>query len=527
MSTTTESAPPVTPPAPRRAAIGGVGRTLSGYATSNPVAVILAVVVLATSIITGTIVGPATTGGDSLIWAASEVAVNQLWWWTPVTSLFIPEDPVQLVVSLVPILTLFAVAERLLGSLRAAGAFLAAGVVGIIVGLALQNVLAGMGEFWATGSELSFTLDPTVGVLGALITASALTSTLWRRRIRLVTLGLLVMFVLYNGDQSNLYRLLAALIGIGLGAILHRSVGAHRWRSSYRETRNLLALVVGISAIGPIASVLPPGGAGPLSLVGTAFTQQFPDDPEAVLAACDAHLTAGCDRQLALISAAGPGPILLSFIPLVLLIVAALGLRRGRRFAWYLALATNAVIALLTAGALGADSIVSNLRFLRGAGFLYEFVIWTLVAVVVPVLIIIMLAVSRRYFLVTAPIRALRTFWIIIAVTGLALGILYFVVALVNAKDFVPDANTGLVAIDTLRRFIPPGLDGLLGGIIVPESSALLFAYQWLGPAFWVITIAALFWLFAAYQGDRTRDEEAAYRRLLTRHSDGFGFMGT
>ncbi|UFS59237.1 bifunctional lysylphosphatidylglycerol flippase/synthetase MprF [Subtercola endophyticus] len=497
------------------------------YVRAAPVSVGLAIIVIVTSIVTGTIVTPATTGGDSLVWAAGvPTTIDSGWWWTPLTALFVPNDLASLIISVVLALTLLAVCERLIGSLRTAAAFLLTGIVGILVGVVIQQLGVGLGESWAVGSAFDFTLDPTIGIIGALLTASGFAQALWRRRIRLITFAIVLVFVLYSGDQDNFYRLLAALAGLALGALWSpRTRGSRHGHSSQGESRNLVAVIVAISAIGPLIALLPPGGNGPLSFVQYVFGASNPD-ADATLAACANDFSAECDRNLALVSAGGVSPLLLGLVPLVLLIIAAIGLRRGRRFAWLLAIVVNAALIVLSIVTLGLGDITIDASSADVTSI--ETLFWILATVLAPVALIVTLGVTRLRFQIRAPKAAVRRFGIIVATAFVVLAVLYLIVGAASIDDYVPDANFGDLLLDTIRRFVPTGFDTGLGPVIVPAGGFALFVYQWVGVVFWAITVGALIQLFAAVTQSRSVSEEEHFRRLLRLYGGGtLGFMGT
>ncbi|HOP88664.1 MAG TPA: hypothetical protein PLF19_00410, partial [Ottowia sp.] len=68
-----------------------------------------------------------------------------------------------------------------------------------------------------------------------------------------------------------------------------------------------------------------------------------------------AHCVAGVTTAVA----AGTGAVLMSLVPLLLSLVAASGLRAGRRAAWFLAIGVNAVMALLTGASAGTAQIAA------------------------------------------------------------------------------------------------------------------------------------------------------------------------
>src|SRR6478735_11065237 len=87
----------------------GFGRMLTRYGRIAPASIALAVVVLATSIVTGTLWSAATVGGDALVWAAGvTTTIRAGFWWTPFTALFVPEDLAQTIIAVVLALTVMA-----------------------------------------------------------------------------------------------------------------------------------------------------------------------------------------------------------------------------------------------------------------------------------------------------------------------------------------------------------------------------------------------------------------------------------
>ncbi|WP_348789694.1 DUF2156 domain-containing protein [Leifsonia sp. NPDC080035] len=524
--TSTASAPPAAPPPGNRR--GGAWHTLIRYARVAPASVTLAVVLIVTSILTGTLWSPATTGGDALVWAAGvSTTIHGGFWWTPLTALFVPEDTVQVVLCVLLALTLMAVAERLLGTVRVVVAFLVTGVLGIALGVVGQWAAANVGELLARATEFDFTLDPTIGILGALITASAFASTLWRRRIRLLTFAVILTLVLYNGDQNNVYRLIAALLGLALGAIL-RGGRLHRLRrSSHGETRNLVAAVIAITAVGPLAALLPPGGFGPFSFIAALF-QNEQVDVASVLAKCAAADTSNCREELSLVSVQGFGPLLLSLLPLVLLLVTAIGLRRGRHFALLLGIVVNAAMIVLPFTALPGGDVTVDIDDASALAPAIEVLLWLLAVLLVPLASIVVLIVTRRQFQIRAPRDAVVRFTILVAVSFALLAVAYLVAGLATLGGYVPEASLGDVFVSTLRRFVPAGFESVLGPVIVPTSAVVVLLYQWVGPVFWLIFVLATLRLYRATSTGRTIGDEVHFRELLRAGGGGtLGFMGT
>jgi len=518
-ATASETTPAVQLPGPARA----IGR----YARTAPASILLALIIIATSLVTGTMFQPITSGGDSLQWAAGvTTTIDNALWWTPFTALFVPNDLFQVVVCVVLALTLFAVSERLIGTVRASIAFLATGLVGIIIAVFVQWGAYVVGELWASASAIDVVADPTVGIVGALMTASAFATTLWRRRIRVIVFAALIMFVFYNGDSDNFYRLIAALLGLMMGAFMMRSRVRRPWgNSSHAESRNLIAAIVAVTGLGPLTALMSDNGTGPLSFVSALFAQPTVDD---VLKECANTATAACARQLALASAGGVGPLLLALVPLALLVVAAIGLRRGRRFAYVLALIVNGALVVLSFLTLGLGEITLDAHTAQELAQGAEILIWIAAVALVPVGMMIILFVSRRHFRIRAPGAAIRSFIATTVIAFVALAAVYLIIGGTALAGYVPDSTFGDLVIDTLRRFVPTGFDTGLGTVIVPGDDIPLFVYKWVGPVFWIVFILATLRLYRATATRRNAEQEDRFRTLLKAYGGGtLGFMGT
>jgi phosphatidylglycerol lysyltransferase len=515
---------PASDPGTAAARAGRLGTFLRSYLIDAPVSVALAAIILAASIVTGTMWKPFDGGGSTAIWAASTESFGHGRWWTVLTALFIPEDLWQLIVSVLAALVLMYIAERRLGHLKAALAFLVTGVLGVGIGVGILAFGQAMGEELAATSAFDSTMDPTIGVVGALIAASATMNVLWRRRIRLLTFAVVLVFVLYNGDQDNFLRLIAGLLGLPLGLLLRGERELRPWRrSSHRETRTLVALITGITAFGPLVAMLPPGGFGPLSYVTESFSNLTKPNAD-VFERCRTALTASCNQELSVMAASGIGPFVLSLVPLILLVVAALGLRRGRRFAWLLAIVSNAALAVIAFAELGlADAF--DPRLVADAG--WEDTLLMLLAFVEPIAMIVLLVLTRRNFELRAPRKAVVRFTITVVASFVVLAAFYLLVAFSELDDYVPQAGGGLVVVDALRRFLPPGLWSLLGTVTVPDSGFAALIYDWIGVIFWILVIVAVFRLYSARVEERTKEGERLFRELLKLGGGTMGFMGT
>ncbi|MGW4928999.1 rhomboid family intramembrane serine protease [Agromyces sp. NPDC004153] len=508
------------------------GETLAGFARRVPFSIAFAVLLLVTSIVTGTIVGEASDATANT-WAAGVVTtIDGAQWWTVVTALFIPFDPFQLVFGVVLSFLLLGIAERRMGTWRAIVAFLVTGVLGVAIGTWLQWFGSLFGEWWATGTAADLTLDPLAGIVGALITSTAFMGVLWRRRIRIVTFAFILVFVLYDGDSSNVYRLIAAIVGLFLGALLARDASTLRARrSSHAETRTLVAAVVAVTAIGPIVAFVNRTELTPFGF-GSYLYDDDPVDIDVVISQCGAAASAvgdECLKQLAVLSSQGFGMFLLSFVPVLLLLLAAWGLRSGRRFARWLAISVNVAILLFARTAF--DVTVTTADVESGAWTVFdigELIVWALAVLALPIGIIVMLTVTRRHFQVRSPRGSFARFLTTVVVSFVVLAAAYYAIGLATLGEYWPAATPVDLLVDTLKRFVPPHFLAVVDPIVIPAHDLTSIAYQVVGPLFWAIFIVAAIRLMRHTRAELGFADRLKLRTIIRRNGGGtLGFMGT
>lgn len=508
------------------------GEALAGFARRVPFSIAFAAVLLVTSIVTGTVIGTATDA-TTQAWAAGVLTtIDAGRWWTVVSALVIPFDPFQLVFGVLLSFLLLGVAERRMGTWRAVVGFLVTGVVGVALGTWLQWFGSLFGEWWATGTAADLTLDPLAGIVGALITSTAFMGVLWRRRIRIVTFAFILVFVLYDGDSSNVYRLIAAIVGLFLGALLTRDPSTLRARrSSHAETRTLVAAVVAVTAIGPIVALVNRTELTPFSF-GSYLFDDDPVDLDVVISQCSAAASAvgeDCLKQLAILSSQGFGMFLLSFVPVALLLLAAWGLRIGRRFARWLAIAVNLAILLFARTAFEVTVTTADVEDGTWSVFdIGELIVWALAVLALPIGIIVMLTVTRRHFQVRAPRGAFARFLTTVVATFLVLAAAYFVIGFVTIGEYWPAATPADLLLDAFKRFVPPHFLAVVDPIVLPGHDLTSLAYQVVGPLFWAVFIFAAVRLMRHTRAELGFADRLRLRRLIRRHGGGtLGFMGT
>lgn len=496
-----------------------VAQWLSAYARRHPVSIgfcaIVAVVSTVTQIWPGDI-------ADGL--ASGPLSTLQLGrWWTPVTSLVVEDSALGTLMAVALGLTVLALAERLLGSRRTLVVMLLTGVSAMILGSLVETALSAIPAIEQIDPLDSPVLDPLVAVVGALTAASALASALWRRRIRLAVFSVVGMFVLYYGDADAWYQAAAAVIGLlaGRWIVRDRPHVPHQ-RSSTRETRSLVALAVAVTGLGPTAAILGGGGRGPLSLAVAEFTQF----DAGLIQRCETAYLPLCDHQIALLVTRGAGPALLAAVPLVLLVVAAWGLRVGRRAAWVLTVVVNASLATLAIVSLWLGSALVDAA---PGGSVVEWVLWTISSIGVPVATIVVLWMLRRRFGIRAPRRAAVGLVVTVGVASACCIVGFLVIESIFSRAFTVHPTAADALAEAVSRFIPPAFLDAAAQPPYPRGGPALVAYQWIGVAFWAVVVTAILRLYRRTMAVPGRaDRDVLYQSLLRRGGGGtLGFLGT
>ena len=508
------------PPAPTPRDTPRWIRAVLTYLLRNPFSAMLAVVVLAAGFVTGTFLGRF----PQEFAASVSTTIEDGDWWSPLTALLFADSVIGGLLAIALILTAGAYAERKLGSVRAAWTFFLTGILAMVIGLSAQGLLVSWGSQWGLLASYDAVADPTIGTVGMLMAASSMAPALWQRRIRVIGFTLLVMFALYAADSDSVFRLISGVLGLLLGLLLARGTVRATWhRSSHREVRTLVAAIVAATGLGPFIVLISGAWYAPLGLVVSGFS---PIEAESMPATCVQDFTADCVRQADAILNSGPGPFLVSLVPLVLTLVAAWGLRTGRRAAWIMALVVNAVIALLTATSVGINDLLDDK--IRGA-LLIEDGIAMILAVLVPIGVIALLVFTRRHFRVAAPRAAVRRFTLTVVGAFVVFAGIYLVIGLIDGDNYLDgQPSLGELLADLVRPFVSSGLLPAIADAGIPVDGAALFVYQWVGVPFWIVFIVAAVRLFRATQVDRHVIEEARFRALLREGGGGtLGFMGT
>ncbi|WP_081423118.1 bifunctional lysylphosphatidylglycerol flippase/synthetase MprF [Leifsonia xyli] len=529
MSDTERTATPAPHPAKPKQA-GRVGFWLSRAARlvgAHPFTTGVTLLILLLALVTNPLHGPHRPLRLWLGTGADQLAAGH--WWSPITAVLFTNDLSELVVALALTVLIVRASERLMGTWRTAVAFFATAVSGVLAGTGVQLIGSQTGEMWARNVHHLVVLDVFTALGGTIMAASAFAGTLWRRRIRVITLLIAIMYLLYSGLPSDLYRLLAVLSGLALGVLMYPKARTVGWaRSSHHEVRVLFASALTISALGPVIGLLTASRYGLLSPIGLLFTSDVPTTGS-VLQHCQAFaVTRECVRDLTLARINGLGPVLLSVLPLLLLLVAAVGLLRGRRFAVWLAVAVNALLAVLSALYFGILPL-ANARPTVTPRY-WEVTAILALSSLVPAVMALLLILFRRHFTVMPSARAVRRYALTVVIAGAGLVAFYVVTGwLQKDTGFTRPIDLGDLFEDVLERFVPVSFLRREPVLYLPTTPFATAVYHNIGTVFWLVAIiAAIPLMLGAGTGLRRVTGHSRVRVLLERGGgDAISFMAT
>ncbi|WP_241989301.1 bifunctional lysylphosphatidylglycerol flippase/synthetase MprF [Cryobacterium serini] len=516
-------------PPGREPAGGSTWHSLSGWARQRPFSVCYAVTLLAVGFATGAVSGPARSI-RLLLGTGYESVIDHGHWWSPLTSVFFVDNGAELLLALAGALIVLGFAERLMGTRRTAIAFLVTATFGAFIGIGAQYLGVAGGEMWSREVSELWAIDPFTPIFGSAMAASYFAGPLWRRRIRVLGLSTVLVLALYSGQPSDLYRLLAALVGLGIGWRGRPTPRVSGWRrSSDHETRTLLAAIVGMVAVGPVITIFSGARFGLLAPLGLLLTQDVPTAGEVVDRCLLGDVTRQCVQELSLERIGGAGPVLVSLIPLLTLVVAAFGLARGRRFAAWLAITINTGLALLAGWYFGLLPISGQPYVWQWQSGRYWEVTFILgVSVLVPLLVAVTILANLRHFPVASRTGQQRRFLLVTFGSLIGLAAAYVGLGWLLQTHFQPAVTLLDLIADVPERFIPVGFLRLERVSFLPIDSVAAALYDSVGAMFWIVVfVGAIVCLRSVVTGS-TADASERLRSVLNTFGGGsLGYMTT
>lgn len=450
--------------------------------------------------------------------------------WTPLTSGLAAPNIAGCVVATVGVLLAAAPIERRIGSRRFAVAAFVTQVAGSLFGLGLAVLAKTFDADWGFRLHVGTAVGPTTWIFGVVLVATSRMDTLWRRRIRVGVLALLVTLALFGGHLQDVVRLAAAVIGLVVGPwIVGRSARGPRLAGTRREGRVLVALIVAASALGPVLAALSPNAVGPFAVLRDVV-RGVPYTAAEVREICADATTdpVECRRGLLDLRLGGVGPTILSIMPSLFLLVVSDGLRRGRRFAWAMAVVSQGILLALS---------VANfaIRFLESGddqslfyGLESPTAYRTAVPFLLPLIVLLVLIVTRKFFDVSAPSGTYRRWAASVVGVAAGLALIYSIGGYLARGGFADSPSFGGLLVDFPQRLVPPVYLQWLEPALLPQSTPTTLLFEWTGVVFWVVVcvLAASTFLTPVY-GTETDAAERARALLMSSSGSALSWMTT
>ncbi|ARJ04170.1 membrane protein [Cnuibacter physcomitrellae] len=455
-------------------------------------------------------------------------------WWSPITSTFVATDWLSLI-ALVPLLLLVVgESERLLGSWRTAVAWVVGGVASTLLGFAASWLIVHFLEFIPLTAPAVDATSPGTGIVCVAMAASYRTNALWRRRIRLASTLFTVTLVLYSGAPGDLFALIAVPVGLVLGAVL----GGRRTRfrvvkSSHHEVRVLLASLVAISVVGPVVAASIGWGTGLFSIYGY-LSYDSVSTADGVACAWGSDSIAGCPDGITELDYRHPWAGMIAILPVLVGLVAAWGILKGRRAALWLGVALELVVFLVmlqVTALLDAETRVTLAEQLSlqdaNTVFVWQIVTSSVVCTAAPLAVAMLLVLMRRHVQVAGTGSAVRSFAVTAGGSVAAAAVIAVVGQLAFADHYRPAVDVGAVLSTLPSRLIPPSLlisDSL--GYVPADPVADVF---WYLPSIvcWAGLLVASTRLVLSRAGRHSMDSARARELLEQGGGDTVSFMST
>lgn len=447
-------------------------------------------------------------------------------WWNIFTTLFLSTSTASMLLGVAVLGVAVGLAEFTLGTPRTVGLLVACQLAAVVLYTAMLALGDAVGVDWPEGTGTATLLGPFGAAAATLMGASGAISVLWRRRVRVLVLATALMLTVYVGHAQHMFMLLAAVVGLGLGRLLVAPAGRGRvGRSTSREARTNLAMVVAVFAVGPLIAALAHVPVGPLAVMRRWITSQ--DMPASVLHSHCADGAAVCPGEFLNMGLLGSGNHLLALMPMVLLLVCAEGLRRGSRLALWAAVYLHLVIGVVSVFYFQVFAGV-GLALRRGHRSLsISESVWELLPVVlVPVLISVLLIVYRRLFRVDPDPVLRRRALVYLPLILLAFVGVYAVVWLMEG-NLTEEGGLGWVALLAAipRIVLPYPYPFTFTARIYPQGtlSELLFSFG--APLLWLVSAAAILGVFLSRHQRPGADDRTRVRALVAQGGDSLSWM--
>ena len=468
----------------------------------------------------------------SLAKVSFEALARGRWYTAPISMLYVPNLG-RLLIDVPLMLVAFGLAESVIGKIKTAWVSVITTLGGVALGMGLCSLSDGRSPQWHAISHDGAILGPLILVAGTLMCASAFTTMLWRRRIRVIGYAVVLIMFLYRGEVSDYCLLATSVIGHVLGYLMASCTHGDEYRhGAIYEMRRLIGIVAGVQAIGSLVAVSSRQSFGLLSMFGL-LTGSTDFDTGRVVDCLSGASHTDCFTQYRMMRFTMPGNWLVSITPTLMLLLIAWGLYRGRHLAAALSIVFNAcTIALSTVFYVAiplsyvdgsdAGAYMDAISALQRHGAFHAM----LATMALPLLCIVIIILFRSCFTIRTKSETVLRGVAITFAAFVLLGLLYVGYGLSMPSGFNETPLLVDLIADYVQRLLPIGLLSGVEPAFVPVGLLSEIVYQCVGPMFWLVALCC------AWGGLRDRSMiNDAYRHrvdeIIGLGGESMSFMAT
>lgn len=455
-----------------------------------------------------------------------EALAHGRWYTAPISMLYMSHLG-RLVIDIPLILIAFGLSESVIGKIKTMWVSVITTLGGIALGMGLCSLLSSHSPQWHAISRDGAILGPLIVVAGTLMCASAFTSVLWRRRIRVIGYAIVLIMFLYRGEASDYCLLSATLLGHVLGYLMASDGRGDSYRNgAIYEMRRLVGVVAGVQAIGSLVAVSSRQSFGLLSMFGL-LTGSTEFDTGRVLYCLDGTSRVNCFAQYRMLRFSMPGNWLVSIMPTLMLLLIAWGLYCGRRLAAVLSVVFNActiVLAFLFYLVIPMSYATDDhtMTALVRHGALHAM----FSTMALPLIFAIVVIAFRQCFTIRTKSETILRDVAIVLSAFILLGLLYVGYGLSVPTDFNETPQLLELIADYVQRLLPIGLLSGVEPAFIPVGWLSQAIYQCVGPVFWIVA------LYCAWDCLRDRsmvNDASRYRvdEIIPLGGESMSFMAT
>jgi len=407
------------------------------------------------------------------------------YWWTPLSAgLWASGLGSYLAITLLGLLIL-APAEHRMGITRTFTTLLVSQAAGLLLAAGLIRLAELAHEPWLNSLAGQTAVGALPGILGVASALSCTLTPLWCRRLRLLLTAAIAISVVYIGHLEQVALACGAAAGLGAMTLTYDrarpGAGPHGPR---HEARMLVGVLVAVPALGGILAALAASAHGPMTLSSLLFAAQ--------------------------------GSVPVQAGPALLLLLCGYGLHRGRRLAWWLAVAFNLTVLAVSIWLVHAVESGPGVRVARPDTWTRT-ILPAREATVLSVVTLMVLLVTCRRFDQTSDAGAVRKLTATLAAAFAACLAAFLLLGYLLRDSSVPRQELPVRFLASMlfsNRFLPAGLAGRL-------------LYGWVFLLFWMVVLGALTAFFVHTRINRDADAAGRARAILMRGGSTLSYMST